>query len=206
MTNRFQQFILQQNSYYQKWDVLAFALLTLLSILNGQTTIFYLIYFFWWNELTRIVIDRMMYKQNSNAIINDDSKTNLYSSFFVMGIYLIFIVVFFGFIAVINLSEQHIMMNMKAMFFQNWFFNINLIFVLLNRIFLHKTEQSVVVYFGGFTPNMIVIHISIIVSAFLLFFVVNRFPTTFTPENLWGSVLIALPFLLLKMLVAKISK
>lgn len=91
------------------------------------------------------------------------------------------------------------MINMKALFFQNWFFNINLFFVIAERIYLHKSHQPIQVSFGGFTPNMIVLHVSIILGAIMMFFVVKKYPVTFTPENLWGSVLIALPFLLLKM-------
>ena len=42
---------------YQEWEFVLFTLLTLLSILKGQTTIFYIIYFFWWAELIRLLID-----------------------------------------------------------------------------------------------------------------------------------------------------
>jgi hypothetical protein len=37
------------------------------------------------------------------------------------------------------------------------------------------------------------------VGAVLMFFLVREYPDTFTPENRWGSALVALPFLLLKM-------
>ncbi len=202
--SQLQQFFLQQRAQYRKWDFLIFTVLTLLSILNGQTTVFYLIYFFWWNELITIVIDRILYKQNPNAVFESEKGETVFSSLFIMGIYWVFIVVFFGFIAASKNTEL-IMVNMQVLFFQNWFFNSNLVVIILERIFLHKTRQPLEVSFGGFTPNMVVLHISIVLGGVIMFFVVKNYPGTFTPENLWGSVLIALPFLLLKMGLAYFS-
>jgi hypothetical protein len=48
---------------------------------------------------------------------------------------------------------------------------------------------------------MVVLHISIVLGGLLMFFVVKNYPTVFTPENLWGSVIIILPFFLLKAVV-----
>lgn len=190
----------RQAQYYRQWDFLLFAVLTLLSVLNGQTTVFYLIYFFWWNELIRLVVDRLCYKRNPNAVYEDGHSTDFGGSLFLMGIYWVFIVVFFGFIAATDTEGTDIIIaNMRVLLFHNWFFNLNLIFVLLERLYLHKTQQPLQIYFGAFNPNTIVLHISIIVGAVLMFFVVKNYPDTFTPENRWGSALIALPFLLLKM-------
>lgn len=194
----FLSIIEQQAQHYRQWDFITFTVLTLLSVLSGQTTVFYLIYFFWWNELIRLVVDRLCYKRNPNAVFEDGHSTDFGGSLFLMGIYWVFIVVIFGFIAGSDITEI-IITNMRVLVFHNWFFNINLIFVLLERIYLHKTRQPLQVYFGAFNPNTIVLHISIIVGAVLMFFVVKEYPNIFTPENRWGSALIALPFLLLKM-------
>lgn len=181
-----------------KQSLLLFTVLTFLSILNGQTTVFYLIYFFWWNELIRSVIDRLAYKKNRNAIYEKENPSEFMGSLLLMGIYWIFIVVFFGFIMASSHTEM-ITVNMGVLVFQNWFFNINLLYVVLERLYLHKTSQPVQLYFGSFNPNTIVLHISIIIGGVLIFFVVKKYPTIFTPENRWGSALIALPFLLLKL-------
>ncbi|MCB0450940.1 MAG: hypothetical protein KDC97_12555, partial [Confluentibacter sp.] len=89
--------------------------------------------------------------------------------------------------------------NMQVLFFFFFFFNINLIIVLLERLYLHKKQQPLKVFFGAFSPHAIALHISIVVGGVLIFFVVKRYPEVFTPENPWGSVVIALPFLFLKM-------
>ncbi|MEE4001671.1 hypothetical protein V1T75_15100 [Tenacibaculum sp. FZY0031] len=185
----------------RKWDFIIFTLLTLLSVVNGQSTVFYIIYFFWFSELIRIIVDRFCYKQNENSIVNIKKGKTIFSSLFIMVVYFIFIIVFFGFIA--NWKNNELtLINMEVLFFKNWFFNSNLLFVLVERIYLHKTEQPLAVGFGMFTPNILILHISIIMGAALLFFVVKNFPKTFTPDNLWGSVIIIFPFLILSAILS----
>ena len=195
------QSILEKHSkHYAQWDFLVFMLLTTLSIANGSTTIFYIIYFFWWHELIRITIDRICFKTNENAIISDLKRTSIFGSYMQMSVYFIFIVVFFGFVA--NWKNQDLIQtNMGILFFQNWFFNINLVIVTIERVLSHKTKQPVLVNFDIFTPNMLILHASIILGDLVMFFVVRNFPDTFTPSNLWGSVIIVFPFLLLRSLV-----
>lgn len=195
----------QSLKYYQRYNYFIFVALVLLSLLNGETTVFYLVYFFWRNEFIRILVDYFLSRQNKNAQIelNASSKT-ISEAFFLMGVYLVFIIVFFGFIANWN-NRDLTMLNLKIIFFQNWFFNINLLLVLGERIMIHKTEQETKVQFGGFTPNMIVLHISIIVGSVLMFLIVKKYPDIFTPDNFWGSVIIILPFLVLKKLIPKFS-
>jgi uncharacterized BrkB/YihY/UPF0761 family membrane protein len=94
---------------------------------------------------------------------------------------------------------------MEILFFKNWFFNSNLLFILVERIFLHLKEQPIVVSFGHFTPNMIILHLSIIIGGILMFFIVKNYPETFTKDNLWGAVIITLPFVLLKMLIDNLT-
>lgn len=199
-----QAIIEQQLKKYQQWDFIIFLILTLLSVLNGQTTVFYLMYFFWCNELIRIIIDKWYAKKNPNAVNKDWQSSDFTGGLFSMGIYWVFLVVFFGFIAASKNSDI-VFTNMEVLFFQNWFFNINLIFVIFERIYLHRKQQPLTIYFGAFNPNMIVLHVSIILGGVMLFFLVKQFPATFTPENKWGSVLIVLPFLLLKILVQKLT-
>jgi hypothetical protein len=186
---------------YRSWDFVIFTIITLASVLNNQTTIFYLIYFFWWNEVICTVIDSFFNKYNPNSSIDSTTKKVGFNTFFLLGIYLVFIVVFFGFIA--NFENTSITTtNLGILAFQNWFFNANLLFVVVERVTLHLTNQPLQIYFGGFTPNMIVLHISIILGGLLMFFVVKQFPEIFTPDNAWGSVIILLPFLVLKKVVS----
>lgn len=190
----------KQVLYQGRVNVLVFTLLTVVSLLFAQTTIFYLIYFFWCNELINMIVDCIFYRKYA-AIVEIPS----YSSFFVMAMYGVFIVVFFGLIANWKNTDL-ITVNLKILLFKNWFFNINLLFVLAERTYLHKTKQPILLSFGSFTANMTVLHISIILGGLLMIFVVKKYPTVFTPDNLWGAVIIILPFLLLKVVVNHYSK
>ena len=79
---------------YGRWDFGIFILLTALAVVNGQTTIFYIIYFFLWNEFIRVIVDRLLYKKNSNALLVSGGQDSMFGNLFLMGIYFVFIVVF----------------------------------------------------------------------------------------------------------------
>lgn len=198
-------FLNRRAHLFGKWDFYIFTLLTVLSLLNGQTTVFYLIYLFWWNELLNLCTDKFLYKKNPNALYEHGLQGSFIGPLFMMGIYFVFIIVFFGFIA--SWSNKDItLINMNILFFRNWFFNINLLFILSERIYLHRSQQAISVNMGHFTPNMIVLHLSIVLGGLMMFFIVKNHPDTFTPDNLWGSVIIILPFLLLKALIVRLTQ
>ncbi len=190
--------IAQPKKHLREWDFLIFTVLTALSVGYGQTTVFYVIYFFWWSEFIRIIIKSIFQRFNKSNNSNQLEAKLMFGSLFMMLIYLVFIIVFFGLIANWNNSEITLT-NMKIMFFRNWFFNINLLFVLLEHIYINLNSNNTIAVFGQFTSNMLVLHISIILGGIIMFFIVKPFPETFSPDNLWSSVLIILPFLLLKM-------
>ncbi len=189
--------VAQPKKHLREWDFLIFALLTALSIGYGQTTVFYVIYFFWWNEFIRIVVRSLFYRHNKSNGSNQLDSKFMFGSLFIMFIYLVFIIVFFGMIA--NWDNSDITLtNMEILFFKNWFFNVNLLFVLFEHIYINLNEDKTTASVGQFTSNMLVLHISIILGGIIMFFIVKPFPETFSPDNLWTSVLIILPFLLLK--------
>ncbi|MFN3667585.1 MAG: hypothetical protein ACK4S0_15590 [Sediminibacterium sp.] len=94
---------------------------------------------------------------------------------------------------------------MKILFFKNWFFNINLLISLFEHLYFRKTKKIEGTQIGIFTPNMIVLHMSIIIGGVLMFFVVKRMPEVFTPDNFWGSVIIIIPFLALKKIIQQFT-
>lgn len=173
-------------------DTLAIVVFTLLAIYNNQVTIFYILYLFWWNEVLYSVVT-YYFKKRKNL------EANLSSKFFLMGIYFIFIVVFFGFIAHYK-NYDLVAINFEILFFKNMFFNFNLLLFLLEIIWFYKTnpneiEQATI---HPFSARAIILHISIILGAFMMLLVVPNFPNFFTSENNWSSVSIILPFILLR--------
>jgi len=138
-----------------------------------------------------------IFKWRDKKINNQGVQT--YGAFFMMFIYGVFIIAFFGLFA--NWKNQDITIaNLEVLFFKNWFFNLNLIFILVLRVYSNMKQKQSKSFFGAFTPNMIVLHVSIIIGAFLMFFVVKNYPAFFHPNNLLGSVIIISPFLILKVL------
>jgi thiol:disulfide interchange protein len=86
-----------------------------------------LIYFFWWNALVQLVVDFYFRNRNKNAIF-ENKKRFEFGSLFLMGVYWVFIVVFFGFIAGSGNDEKDNKMVALALFF---FVIIGLILLLI---------------------------------------------------------------------------
>ncbi|MGV3767042.1 MAG: hypothetical protein ACO1NW_13000 [Chitinophagaceae bacterium] len=175
--------------------------LTGLSVYNGQATVFYIIYLFWWNELIVKVAGKIFNRLSSPATKRQTAPASA-SSAPLMLIYWILIVVIFGFVT--GLEDQSAMQtNLAVLFFRNTYFNMNIVFMVITA-FLHKVQNSNLVAderAPEITGNMIVLHISIILGAFIFFMVVRGFPETFAPANRWSAVLVIAPFLLLRFLM-----
>ncbi len=187
-------------------DAAVMTLITALSVYNGQASVFYIIYLFWWNEVITAVATWLfdkIYKRKKIPI----SGAEYSGRFFLLGIYWVFIFVFFGLIANWK-SHEIIIINMNVLLFKNYFFLANLVFFVLEQCKYHIQHKDDTQQNSTFTPNMVVLHISIVLGGLVIFFVVKKFPETFTPDNIWGSVLIIAPFLLLRFFVklAYISK
>lgn len=182
-----------------------FLLLTLLAIYQGEVTIFYIIYFFWWSELLRIITLSVLRRRKKEQTDYAGKPILLISSLFMMGIYFVFIIVIFGFIANWN-NEDMMLINFKIMLFQNWFFNLNLLLVLVELVGRSRSKNQEILQNGVFSSSMLVLHISIILGAMMMFFVVKRFPETFSPDNMWGSLIIISPFLILRIIFQNLSR
>ena len=181
---------------YGRIDILMMTVLTALSVYNGQASVFYILYLFWWNEVLSVIIGKV-FNKIYNRKKNQFEKVLSFGSLFMLGIYWVFILVFFGFMA--NWKNPDIMLvNFEVLSFRNIYFDLNLVFIVLQQCSYHITHKNYQRPTSGFTPNMIVLHISIILGGIIMFFVVLRYPEVFTPDNLWGSICIIAPFLLLR--------
>lgn len=191
----------RRNAKYRRLDIAVMTAFTALSVYNGQATIFYIVYLFWWNEFLSIIINTLFDKLYKRKKEPADSTSNDPSAFLLI-IYWVFIVVIFGLVANWN-DKEAMMTNFGVLFFKNLYFNLNLLFIVWEACFLNVQYKGTISAQSrnGFTANMIVLHISIILGAFVLFGVVRQFPHIFTPANKWGSVLVITPFLLLRFLV-----
>lgn len=169
--------------------------ITIFALLQGELTIFYLLYLFFWEEVIRqiclFVIGRRVDKTYSLA--------NYLKSMGILLIYLIFIVVFFAFVIDIKDTER-VMLNAKILAFRHPYFLASLgVFALQFVVFLLMNREKIdfkSIIGSSFLLSLIVLHISVVLGAILSFFVVDKYPDIFTKENLLGSILVALPFLI----------
>ena len=158
---------------YKRNDLLLFTFITALAVVFGQTTIFYIIYFFWWTELIRILAVAFHRIGNKSRVENQE-PISVFGPLFMMAIYFVFIVVFFGIIANWG-NEELTMVNMGILFFQNWFFNVNLIVLALEQ-FLFNGKHTSSMGMGPFTPPILVLHISIILGGYFDVFCGKKLP------------------------------
>lgn len=161
-----------------------------------------MMYLFWWQTFIHVIVastKTIILKANSEA--KSKLKAYFFENVFLLSLYIVFIIVFFGWI--INFDNRKLLgTNILIMIFQNWTFNFNLILFLINSVFFNKSyADEIKNYSSAFFPRNIILHISIILGAFLHFFFVLKFPHLFERESLWGSFLVATPFLILKIFI-----
>ncbi len=189
-----------------KWnnriEIFTFLLTTLWGVAQGQVTVFYIIYLFWFQELLRTVINvgyayATGMQDGSRPLIKDWS-----GNFFILFVYVIFITLLFGFM--LNWGNLHLLgINIQTLFFRNWSFNANLSLFAVQYFLYRKHTGKQDFDLKLFNSNHIILHVSIITGALLQIMVVKKYPEYFSGNMLWGSALVVLPFLLLKVLIAQ---
>lgn len=183
--------------FWSFFDLILMTVFTSLSIYRGDATVFYVLYLFWWYEFLNIAVNQIfdkVYKRTNPQSIPSIHKIG---PLFMMFIYLILIIVFFGIIANWR-NYDLIAINVETLFFKSFYFNLNLLFIFVELVIKNLRAKNNLAVTYGLSGNMIVLHISIILGAIMLFFVVNQFPEIFSPDQFFASLLILFPFLLLR--------
>lgn len=185
-----------------KIDILTMLTISLLGIIQGQVTVFYIIYLFWFQELIRTLIDFItLFLQKKTIREKFDFIIISFGSFFILFIYFVFIVVLFGFM--LNWENRNLLgENILVLAFRNWFFNINVVLFLIEYIYFRTQSDNRNLQLQVFNRRHIVLHISIILGAMIQLAIVPRFNI----ENIWASGLVILPFLLLKIWIDRPEK
>ncbi|HLW30281.1 MAG TPA: hypothetical protein VKX29_05435 [Brumimicrobium sp.] len=164
-----------------------------------------MLYLFWWQSFIHASVNVIKTIGHKNAPNRSSLMPYIGGNFFLLFIYLIFIIVLFGTILNFNNTDL-VILNFQTIYFKNWSFNLNLIFILLFTVFFKKLEpDKITSSMAGLTIKNIILHISIILGGLMQFFIVLRYDTIFTEDNLWGSVLVIAPFLILRALFDRIE-
>ncbi len=183
-----------------KIDLFTMLVITLLGITQGQVTVFYIIYLFWFQELIRTSVDFVyLFRQKKGIAEKFDCIKISFGSFFILFIYVVFIVLLFGFM--LNWGNRELLgKNILVLVFRNWYFNINMLLFLAEYIYFRNKADNSSLQMPLFSRRHIILHISIILGALIQLAVVPHFHLE---NNPWSSALVILPFLLLKILLDK---
>lgn len=169
--------------------------ITIFGIVQGEVTVFYIVYLFWFQEFIRTIID-MVYLRSKQRINLSEKITflNFLGSFFLLFIYFVFIVVLFCFIT--NWAQKGLLIkNFNILAFRNIYFNCSLVFFALSFLYQRWNSENNTIITSAFNPRHIILHISIILGGMIQFMIVKKYNI----DSLWGSVAIIAPFLLLKL-------
>ncbi|WNM18474.1 DUF6498-containing protein [Flavobacterium capsici] len=186
-----------------KIDILTMLVITLLGIVQGQVTVFYIIYLFWFQELIRTLVDFvcLIWKKNTIRKKFDFIKIS-FGSFFILFIYVVFIVLLFGFM--LNWGNRDLLgKNILVLMFRNWYFNANMLLFFAEYIYFRSKSDNTNLQMPLFSRRHIILHISIILGGLMQLAVVPHFNLE---NNIWASAMVILPFLLLKIWIDRPEK
>ena len=172
----------------------AMTLFTIIAVANKSISVFYIIYLFWWDELLKSVFDILKYVFKKSHISNPKSFfLDTKGRFFFLMVYIVFIIVFFGFM-IDSKNKDMIGLNFEVFLFMNPLFNFSLISILLREIYLFRHPEASIITHTAFSSGIITLHISIILGILLWAFITLKLQAF----ESYAVVLSIIPFMLLK--------
>lgn len=184
------------NKTVQYLSLIAMTIFTVIEIVSKETTVFYIIYLFWFDEFIRTIFNRIYYQFKRNEIeVPVTFIANIKQRFFFLFVYFVFIVIIFG--LVMDRKDYDLIgINLTVLTFNSSFFNYSLLTFIIREIYLYynntdKNESNSIVSAG-----VIILHLSIILGIFSWFLSTKKFEIS--PE--YATILTISPFLLIKLL------
>lgn len=184
-------------------SLLLFTGLTVAALVMQEITIFYVIYIFWWDECIKVLFDFLRYIFNKKEIENPALlKISVGSRFFMLFIYIVFIIVCFGFIIEWN-TNNSIAKNAQVLLFQNIYFNISLVSFIAREMYVYRNKIQTIntaVLPNMMSGSLITLHLSIILG--ILFWAVATKKLGSLPLELerYSTIIAIVPFLIIKFL------
>jgi hypothetical protein len=175
-------------------DFFATLIFTILGIFNGQVTVFYIIYLFWFQEFVRTIIDVVYVLFNKKRLEEKGAVVEIpISNFILLFIYLVFIVVLFG--VLLNFNNTDLMiLNMKTLMLKNIYFDLNVLVFIIEYVFYRMMFAYIQNQNQIFNKRHIVLHISIIFGAIIQMLILRDAKI----NNELLSMAVIAPFLILK--------
>lgn len=187
---------LKMNKIVNYISLLGMTIFTVFSILDKTTTVFYIMFLFWCDELIKTLFDVFNYyfrKKN----IEDAVKyiSNVKSRFFLLAVYLIFIVVIFG-LLIDWKNKDLIIENLMVLFFKNRLFNFTIIIFIIRELYFFYKNKKELESKTLFSNGILILHISIILG--VLFWFISTRKIEFFKE--YATIISIVPFLILKII------
>ena len=172
--------------------------LTLITVVTNQISVFYIIYLFWFDEFLRTIFNFIFYFFKREGIVNPHFYLGtIKSKMFVLFVYFIFIFICFGLMIDWKNSDL-ILINLSVLVFKNELFNFTIITFLGRELLLYfKNDTSTIIEHFFLSNRVIVLHISIILGMFILGFLPKSIYENSNSNILSGVIIV--PFLLLKL-------
>ncbi len=168
--------------------------ITVLAIVNKQISVFYIIYLFWWDEVLKSVFDLFKHWSKKYSLEKPiQHGFNTSGRFFFLFVYLVFIIVFFGFMIDWK-NKDMVGLNLEVFMFMNPLFNFSLLSFLLREIYLYRHTEENRKTHHMLSNGIITLHISIILGILMWAFI------TLKLQHLgnYSVVFAIIPFMLLK--------
>lgn len=182
------------NSALAKYiSLLAMTVFTVIEVVSKQTSVFYILYLFWFDECIRTFFDGIQSRFAKNQIENP-TKFNYKEKLFLLFGYFVFIVIIFGFV-IDRKDFDLIRINLTVLTFQNTLFNYSLVTFVLREIYLFRKVNTNVEFESQVTIGIITLHISIVLG--ILFWFLSAQKLQFMTD--YANVIAIIPFLLLKL-------
>lgn len=171
---------------------------TLLSIINNEISVFYIVYLLWFHEFLRTAIKLIFYVFKKEKIEHKQAYfITLKSKLFILTVYFIFIIIFFG--LMLDWKNQDlILINLEVFMFKNTFFNLTSATFLARELMLYFNNELNKIDKNVFlSKGIIILHISILIGILIWGFLPKSIYEN-TNSNILSGFVIA-PFLLLKL-------
>lgn len=190
---------LEKSRFAEIFSLIALSVITIIAIVNQKISVFYIVYLLWFDEFLKTVSDFLKSRFKTKSIVDlSNYKNNVKSRFFMLGIYLVFIIVFFAILFDFK-SEALLIGNFSIFTFKNPWFNFSVLAFLAREIFTYNYENSnQILVHSVVSKGIITLHLSIILGVFLWFFATRYYDNDIFDIKEYYNVIVILPFLVIK--------
>ena len=186
----------RKNELVTKTSLIAITFFTIIELYYKQTSVFYILYLFWFDEFIKTISNWITYYFKKKKIENQARFVeNIKTRFFMLFGYFLFIVILFG--LVMNRNDFNLIgINLTVLAFQNTFFNLSIAAFVVREIYLYCNNAQDDEAFYTVSNGIIILHLSIILGVFIWFLSTRKFQIPVEYVNIFSII----PFLLLKLL------